>query len=136
MSTPITAAFTWADLRAHFAFAPLAPVLETFLGLGGNLENRHTGVDLVDKANRRLTVVVEVGQQIDLVEKCGIAFTEHQGIFSRFVFTFGYAQHHHPYVFTDVEFSRADQIADIFDNEQIDRIEVCLLYTSDAADDL
>jgi hypothetical protein len=77
----------------------------------------------LDRLESVFPVIVEVRQQIDFIEKGGMALPEHQWVFCGFILSFGYAQHHHPTVFADIEFRRANQITDILHNQQVNVIK-------------
>ena len=63
-------------------------------------------------------VEIEMRQQVGLVEQHEIGGDEHVGIFERLVLAFGHRQHHHLVRLAEVESRRADQIADILDEQQ------------------
>jgi hypothetical protein len=106
--------------QGHGACSPRKP----FAGFRRNGKDLHIRIDLANAVFNHLKIQVEIGQQVDLVDQGGIADPEHQGVFNGFVFTFGDREHHHALVLADIEFGRADQIADVLHDEQVDGIQV------------
>ena len=76
-------------------------------------------MDLQDIGSRQFDVVVQVGQQVDLVQQGGVAFPEHERVLEGFVLPLRDAQNHGPLVFADIEFCRTDQVADVFHDQDI-----------------
>ena len=64
-------------------------------------------------------IKIDVREQVDLIDEQRRRFLEHQRIFCGFVCALGRGKQHDLHVLADFEFGRTDQIADIFDNEQI-----------------
>ncbi|VTR68678.1 hypothetical protein DESC_720056 [Desulfosarcina cetonica] len=108
----------------YLRFQPSDPVIEPHFGFGRYFEDRHAGMDLGDACPRQVHVEIEIGQKVDLVEQGGVAFPEHQGVFGRFVLAFGDRQDHHALVLADVELGRADQVADVLHDEQVDAVKI------------
>ncbi len=66
---------------------------------------------------------VHVGKQVRLCKNHGRGFTEEQGILERFVLALGDAEYGDFGGFPDVELGRADEIPDVLDYDQIERVQ-------------
>jgi len=74
-----------------------------------------------------LDIEISVRQQVDLVEQHDGRVMEHLGVLERFVFPFGDGKNDDLVVFSQVEGGRADQIADIFDQQYVKIVQVKVL---------
>ena len=72
-------------------------------------------------------VEIAIRQDVDLVEHDDGALLEYQRIFHRLVIALRDREHDAFIRLADCELSRADEVADILDDEQIEMVEVELL---------
>ncbi len=72
---------------------------------------------------KRVEVEVEVRQQVDLVDHHQLAGAEHQRVLERLVLALGDRGDHDPRVLADPELGRADEVADVLDDQQVDLVE-------------
>jgi hypothetical protein len=77
-----------------------------------------------------LHIKVHVGQQIDLIEQHGGGNVKHERIFLGLVVALGNAQKRHLAILAHVELGRADQIADVFDEKDVEAVRSRLLAAS------
>ena len=74
-------------------------------------------------AEQAVDVEVEVRQQVDLVDQDELAGAEHQRVLQRLVLALGDRADHDPRVLADAELRRADEVADVLDDQQVDVAE-------------
>src|SRR5271157_1429199 len=65
-----------------------------------------------------------VGQQVNLGQQHQLRLEENRRILKRLVFAFGGAQQNDLCVFSEIVAGRTDQVADIFDNQQVEIFEL------------
>ena len=77
-------------------------------------------------------IEIHILQQVDLVQQHQAGGTKHVRVFDRFVLAFGHRQNGYLVRLSQIKGRRADQIADVFDQQQgiLGQIQLCLLYTS------
>ena len=78
------------------------------------------GVEVREKA---LEVEVEMRQQVELVHEHELARAEHERVLERLVLALGHGRDHYAPVLADAELRRADEVADVLDQEQVDLVE-------------
>ena len=66
----------------------------------------------------------QVRQQIHLVQQHQPGVVEHLGVFERLVLPFGHGEHHHLVGLAKIKGSRADQVADVLDKQDIQLIQI------------
>ena len=66
-------------------------------------------------------------QEIHLADQKNPGFPEHERVFVRFVIPLGDTEHHHLVVLSNIKFSRADEIADVFHNQKVKAAKVQIL---------
>ena len=74
----------------------------------------------VDVGEESVEVDIDMRQQVDLVDDHQLTRAEHQRIFECLVFAFSDGRDHHPMIFADAKLGGTDEIADVFDHEQIE----------------
>ena len=74
-------------------------------------------------ASSRSTSKSRCGQQVDLVDEHELAGAEHQRVLQRLVLALGDRADHHARVLADAELGRADEVADVLDDEQVEVVE-------------
>jgi hypothetical protein len=93
-------------------------------GFRRHAENRHAGADRFDATGRGVTIKFHSSGQVYLGEDGDVSAVENRGVLQRLVFTFGDGHKHEAEVFTEIIGGRADEIADVFDEEKIEAVEV------------
>ena len=84
----------------------------------GYLHDRSVGIDFRNVVDGLREGEIKIRQQVDLAEDHNAGGTKNMRIFERFVFTVGDREHHDLGAFAEVEQRRADQIADILDENE------------------
>ena len=79
---------------------------------------------LLEQTLSKLVGKIRERQQIDFVEQYDFRLLKNQWIFERLIVAFGYRQHDRFEIFADVEFSRANQISDVLNNQQVRRVKI------------
>ncbi len=103
---------------------PVAPRLDSLAGPRAQHDpSRRRDAPDVDVVEQPVEVEVEVRQQVDLVDEHELAGAEHQRVLERLVLALGHRAHHHARVLADPELGRADEVADVLDDQQIDLVE-------------
>jgi hypothetical protein len=91
--------------------------------LAGKFDNFHSGMHLEGVLARFPEVERNVGEQIGLVQHQQLGFEKDGRVFEGLVFAFCNAQHHHLCRFSKIIAGRADQVADVFNQQRIERLE-------------
>ena len=68
--------------------------------------------------DRLVGIEVDIGQQVDLVQQQQVGGGEHVGILERLVLALGHREDHHLARLAEVEGGRADEVADVLDQQQ------------------
>ena len=102
---------------------PVAEALHPLAGLGAALDDLGVGVHRADVGPQLVQVVVQVGQQVDLVHHHQLAGAEHQRVLQRLVLALGDRAHHGLGVLAHAELGRADQVAHVLDHQQVDPVQ-------------
>src|SRR4030042_4754495 len=112
----------------YLLFQPGHPGFKTFAGPAGYLKNNHIPVQLGHPLPYFFNAAIHIREQVDLIDDKNPTFLKHQRIFQWLVVPFGDGQQHDFHILPHFEFSRADQIADIFHNEEIQGGKVQLIH--------
>ena len=96
----------------------IQPFAHALAARGGNADDANFRIDPAGVADGRVHIEIEVRQQVDLVQQHEARGAEHVGVFDRFVFALGHGQNRHLVRFPQIKGRRADQIADVFDQQQ------------------
>src|SRR6202012_246064 len=103
---------------------PAEPIGHADTGAGADWQNRRRRIDLADTGDIRVDVDVQIRHQIDLVEQYHVHGAEHHRVLQWFVIPFGDRINHRLGVFAHVELGRAHQISDVFDDHQVELVQV------------
>ena len=74
-------------------------------------------------------VEIEVGDHVHLVDDDEVADGEHEGVFEGFVVAFGHGENHGVAGCAGVELGGTDQVADVFEDNEIDLVKVEVVET-------
>ena len=74
-----------------------------------------------DVAARALDIEIAVGREVDLVDEGDLALLEHERIFHRLVIALRHGEHDGARVLAERELRGTDEVADVLDNEQVER---------------
>ncbi len=107
-----------AALHFQPGFDPVQPGAHAVAGGGRDAEDGQVGIDAAGIGFGQVGVEAEVGQQVALVEQHDVGRGEHVGILERLVLALGDRQDGDLVVFAEVEGGRADEVADVLDQEQ------------------
>src|SRR5712692_2855660 len=131
---------------AHERCTPFDPMTEggqTLTCPGRYIDDLDLRVDTQRKLDTRPDVEVEIWQQVDFIQQHQIGLGEHVRILQRLVLAFGDRQYDYLMRLTEVDSRRADEIADILDEEKaalvqwqvIERVadHVCVEMTAPAS---
>src|SRR5258705_8043992 len=106
----------------------IAQKLQNFLhagsGFGGDFEDLHPGPDTFDVTTSYGEIKVGGLDQIHLGDDCHIGAVEDGRILQRLVFAFRGGEQDEAEFFAEVIAGRADEIADVFDKEEIKGVEL------------
>ena len=102
---------------------PRAPGVDAFTGTSARRDDGCLGVDRAEIGEEQIEVEVEVWEQVDLVDHHHIDRPKHHRILERLLLAFGDGVHHRPRVLADVKLGRADQVADVLDDQQVELVE-------------
>src|SRR5258705_8174992 len=106
----------------------IAQKLQNFLhagsGFGGDFEDLHPGPDTFDVTTSYGEIKVGGLAQIHLGHDCHIGAVQDGRILQRLVFAFRSGEQDEAEFFAEVIAGRADEIADIFNKEEIDGVEL------------
>ncbi len=108
-------------------FEILIPIGEAEAGFGGDREKFGRGIDGLDVGDRCLLIKPHRLGNIKLGQQHHIGGFEEGGVFQGFIFAFGGGEQHDAQGFPQVIGRRTDQIAHIFHDQQLDRVEVEVL---------
>ena len=100
---------------------PGEPGRHSLAGARRDGEDLQAGIDPQRIRHAGGDVELEMRQQVALVQQHEVGGGEHVGILQRLVLAFGDRQHHHLVRLAEVEGGRADQVADILDEQQAAR---------------
>lgn len=75
------------------------------------------GIDLARVGGKSIHVEIEMRKQVHLGDQEQVRTSDHVGVFQRLILALGHGDEHHAMLFAEVEHGRADEIADIFDEE-------------------
>jgi hypothetical protein len=100
------------------------PIVKSLSAIGGNLKNYQVRIDGPGCFLDFFYVAVKIRQQIHFADQKNIGFLEHEGVFVRFVVSLCNTEHHNLAIFANFKLSRTDKVADIFNNYEVQRIEV------------
>src|SRR6266446_269069 len=106
---------------AHERCTPFDPMTEggqTLTCPGRYIDDLDLRVDTQRKLDTRPDVEVEIWQQVDFIQQHQIGLGEHVRILQRLVLAFGDRQYDYLMRLTEVDSRRADEIADILDEEK------------------
>ena len=101
----------------------VAPRVDALAGARADEHALDVGVHRVEVVQEALEVEVEVRQQVDLVDQHELAGAEHQRVLQRLVLALGDRGDHHARVLADAELGRADEVADVLDDQQVDLVQ-------------
>ncbi len=104
------------------------PCLKSFAAGGGEGHDLEFGVEVQGIGAGLGHRKVEVGQEVGLGDDKDLGADEGLGVFGRFVRAFGHRNQDYPLMLAQVEGGRANQVADIFNKEQVDRITARLFF--------
>ena len=104
---------TWRRSQRHHSSRP-APVFALTMRV------RAPGVNLVQVALEAGLVDVEMRQQFHLVDQHQVGRSVHDRVFERLVLALGHGVHHHPPMLTHREVGRIDDVAQVFDHDQVE----------------
>jgi len=102
----------------------IAPRRKAFAGTGGKFKDLGDGARLADVAQSGLAVKPGSRLEVCLRDDDDVGRVKHRRVLQWFVFTFGNREEHHTQGFTEIKGSGANQIADVFDHQQIHRAEI------------
>ena len=91
---------------------------------GRDFEDDDAGADAARVLLAFLDVEVEMRQQVGLVEQHDCRVVKHLRVFERFVLTFGDGKNGDLVVFPQVERGRTDEVANVFDQQHVQVVEV------------
>ena len=100
------------------ALEPGEPAGKAFAGSSGDQDHLDSGPNAARIADRRVDVEIHVRQQVDLVQDEEIRRVEHVRILERLVVAFRHRQDHDLVRLAQIERRRADEIADVLDQQQ------------------
>src|ERR1700753_4276373 len=103
---------------------PAEPLVEAGPCQGGRFNDFDFRVNLPCVLSRQFGLERDVRQQIDLVQDHQLRFTTDHWVFQRLVFAFGGAQHDDLGILAEIVARGTDQVADVLNKQQIERIEV------------
>lgn len=103
---------------------PGEPLVEAVGGGSGGADDFHAIVDAAGVAFDLFGVKGDVLEEIDFGEEEEVGFEEDGGVFEGFVVTFGDGEEDDFGVFAEVVAGGADEVADVFDKEDVDVVEV------------
>ena len=105
-------------------FDPMHPLVDAAGSLAGNLEEGGVVIELAEVITELLKIEIGVWQQIGLAQQEGANFVKEQGIFRGFVVTFGHTEDTDLGGLAKIELSGTRDIADVLNEQQIDRIQI------------
>ena len=108
-------------------YQPLYPCLQTFARAAGEWESGDVGVEDLHALCEVIHAEIDVGQQVDLVDDERIHAAIGAGIFIGLVVAFGHRCNEDSLMRAEFEVRRADEIANILNNEQIELRQVELI---------
>src|SRR5437660_585506 len=91
---------------------------------GGSLQNRDARTNRLEMSVCRLTIELAGVCQVDLRDQGGVGRVEQGRVFSWLVLAFGYREQGDPKRLTQVVTRRADEVADVLDEQHIQVVEV------------
>ena len=100
-----------------------AELLDALARAGAELDRLDAGMDRVEVVQVALHVEVHVREQVELVDHDQLAGAEHQRVLERLVLALGDRGDHDPHVLADPELGRADEVADVLDDQQVDLLQ-------------
>ena len=103
---------------AQLVLKPVQPVVKAGAGGGRHLQHLDAGVDAPRQLDAARHVELHMRQQVDLVQDHEPGGGEHVGVLERLVLALGDGQDRHLGALTQIPQRRADQVADIFDEQQ------------------
>ena len=116
------------------------------VGFGGEFQDGHVGADGVDTGLGGGAVEFDGCSEVDFCDDREVGGVENGGVFAGFVFAFGDGEKDETEVFAEVVAGGADEVADVFDEEQVEVLEVpvfegivdhlCVEVAGGAGDDL
>ena len=83
---------------------------------------------MADAFHEELFIEVQIGHEVDLVQENHIRFFKSERILVRLVAAVCHADDEELHVLADIQLGRADEISDIFDEEDARRIEIHGMY--------
>ncbi|MFN8021243.1 MAG: hypothetical protein U0Q03_06910 [Acidimicrobiales bacterium] len=102
---------------------PAAHLVEP-CGARGRLDLAHPGIDVAQVGVEAPEVEVEVRQEVGLVDDHHVGRPEHHRIARRLLHSPSVTEEHHQAdVLADVELGRADQVADVLDDDEVELVE-------------
>ena len=93
-------------------------------GFGGDGDDLGFGIAQVDVSFGAFEVEVEVGHHVHLVDNDEVADSEHERVLKGFVVAFGHGEDHGVAGRAGVELGGADEVSDVFEDDEIDFIKV------------
>ena len=112
-----------AGARSRDPQQPVAPRIDALARPRAQHDPLDVGMHDVDVVEELVEVEVEVRKQVDLVDDHELAGPEHQRVLERLVLALGHRAHHHARVLADPELGRANEVADVLDQQQVDLVE-------------
>ena len=97
-----------------FSGKPICPFLNTLAGEGGDFKHDYVGIELFDPFPYCIGVEVEVGLNINLVDKQSIYLGEHKWILEGLVITLGNGKQHNIQGCTGIKLGGADKVTHVF----------------------
>ena len=89
-------------------------------GFGGGLKYPRLGRHAPDVGHRRVAVVAACLGKVHLADNHHVRRLEHRRILQRLVLPLGYRQQHDAQVLAQIVGRRADQVADVLDDQQVE----------------
>src|SRR5581483_6103357 len=99
---------------------PGAPGVDAGARPAAGLDDGRSGIDVGQVGQEAREVEVEVGEEVDLVDDDDVGGPEHHRVLERLLLALGDGVDHGPGVFADGELRRADEVADVLDQQQVE----------------
>ena len=105
------------------AIQPSEPFRQSLARLAGYSNDVDVAVDAAGILFGDANIEWHVGQQIDLVQDQQLRLEKDRGVFERLVFSLRDAENHKFCRFAQIVARRTDEVADVFDQQQIDVLQ-------------
>ena len=117
--------FVWcAAFGADSLTEPIIPFFKSVTRAAGYFEDGESGIKMAGMSRGGFHVKIQIGEQVDFIQDHGTGTVEEERILFGLIVAFGEAEEGDLGIFATIEFHWADKISHVFNEQDIDFVQV------------